>query len=86
MNSHTDVLYRPACPFCRGQGAANEVTMRNYQRTITYVCSTCMKTWTATDHVPLDLMREERQPSRGSSKAMTRTNTTWRQIDQPENA
>jgi len=47
------------------------VTMRNYQRTITYVCSTCMKTWTATDHVPLDLMREERQPSRGSS-------TRWR--------
>jgi transposase-like protein len=67
MKSHSDVFYRPACPFCRGQGAANEVTMRNYQRTITYVCSTCMKTWTATDHVPLDLMREERQPSRGSS-------------------
>jgi len=85
MKSHSDVLYRPACPFCRGQGAANEVTMRNYQRTITYVCSTCMKTWTATDHVPLDLMREERPPSR-ILNAMTRTNTTWGQIDQPENA
>jgi len=45
--------------------------MRNYQRTITYVCSTCMKTWTATDQVPLDLMGEERQPSRWSS-------TRWR--------
>ena len=27
MNSHADVQYKPACPFCRGQGAANEVTM-----------------------------------------------------------
>ena len=48
MNSHADVQYKPACPFCRGQGAANEVTMHNYQRTITYVCNTCKKTWTAT--------------------------------------
>ena len=64
MNSQPDVQYNPACPFCRGQGAANEMTMRNYQRTITYVCSICMKTWTATDQVPLDLMGEERQPSR----------------------
>jgi hypothetical protein len=64
MNCHADVQYQPACPFCRGQGAANEVTMRNYQRTITYVCSTYMKTWTATDQLPLDLIGEERQPSR----------------------
>jgi hypothetical protein len=64
MNSHADVQYKPACPLCRGQGAANEVTMHNYQWTITYVCSTCMKTWTATDHVPLHPMAEERQPSR----------------------
>ena len=42
MNSHADVQYQPACPFCRGQGAANEVTMHNYQRTITYGCRTCM--------------------------------------------
>jgi len=64
MNSHADVRYKPACPFCRGQGAANEMTMRNYQRTITYVCSTCMKTWTATDQVSFDLMGEQRQRSR----------------------
>jgi len=64
MNSHADVQYQPACPFCRGQGAANEMTMHNYQRTITYVCSTCMKSWTTTDHVPLHQMGEERQPSR----------------------
>ena len=64
MSSRADVHYKPACPFCRGQGAANEVTMRNYQRTITYVCRTCMKTWTATEKVPLDLIGEERRPSR----------------------
>jgi transposase-like protein len=64
MSSRADVHYKPACPFCRGQGAANEVTMHNYQRTITYVCSTCTKTWTATDRVPLLPMGEERQPSR----------------------
>ena len=64
MNSHADVQSKPACPFCRGQGAANEVTMHNYQRTITYVCNTCMKTWTATDHAPLHPGGQERQPSR----------------------
>jgi hypothetical protein len=63
MNSHADA-YKPACPFCRGQGAANEMTMRNYRRTITYVCSTCMKTWTTTDQVSLDLVGEGRQFSR----------------------
>ena len=64
MSSRADVHYKPACPFCRGQGATNEVTLHNYRRTITYVCSTCMKTWTATDHVALHPMAEERQPSR----------------------
>ena len=64
MSSRADVHYERACPFCRGQGAANEVTMHNYQRTIMYVCSTCMKTWSPTDHVPLHPMGEERQPSR----------------------
>jgi hypothetical protein len=64
MSSHADVQDKPACPSCRGQGAATGVTMRNYQRTISYVCGTCMKTWTATDQVPLDLIGEERRPSR----------------------
>jgi transposase-like protein len=64
MNFHANVQYRPACPFCRGQGTANEMTMRNYQRTITYVCTTCTKTWTTTDQVSLDLMGEGRQFSR----------------------
>ena len=64
MSSRADVHYKAGVPLLSRPGAANEVTMHNYQRTITYVCSTCMKTWTATDHVPLRRMGEERQPSR----------------------
>ena len=64
MSSRADVHYSRRAPPVAAGGAANEVTMHNYQRTITYVCSTCMKTWTATDHVPLYPMGEERQPSR----------------------
>jgi transposase-like protein len=37
-----------ACPYCRGSASPIEVSMQTGERTLTYVCSTCHKTWTVT--------------------------------------
>ena len=39
-----------SCPYCRGSAAPVEVTMQRGERTLKYVCSTCQKTWTVTNH------------------------------------
>ena len=45
--------FSPTCPSCqRGDGLANSVGITGDQRTITYRCSSCSHTWTATDTVP----------------------------------
>ena len=49
--------FSPKCPHCRGSGAPNEVIMQDQQRTITYVCSTCQKSWATTDRVPYETWR-----------------------------
>ena len=42
----------PPCPFCgRGYGKVNEVTLQHYERTVTFMCRACDKTWTATDNL-----------------------------------
>jgi len=57
MKSQSDEQFKPSCPYCRGVGAANRVLMHDQQRTITYVCSTCRRNWTATDRVPYESFR-----------------------------
>mgnify|MGYP003576951934 CR=1 FL=1 len=54
MDKKSELKFAPSCPYCRGVGAPNECMMHDQQRTITFVCSTCHKTWTATDRVPYE--------------------------------
>ena len=48
MHPETEPEFTLACPYCRGSAAPIEVTMQSGERTLSYVCSTCQKTWTVT--------------------------------------
>jgi hypothetical protein len=50
MEPKSDSQFKPPCPFCRGDGAANEVMMQGNVRTITYVCRVCAKAWSASNY------------------------------------
>ena len=47
--NYSDDLLKPSCPYCRGEGAATKVLLSQEQRTITYTCRTCERTWICGD-------------------------------------
>ena len=55
-SSPIEVATKPArpdsCPDCpKGLGLARTVTIKDSQRTITYVCDTCQHTWDVTEPI-----------------------------------
>jgi hypothetical protein len=50
MHPETEREFTLACPYCRGNAVPVEVTMQGGERTLKYVCGTCQKTWTVTNH------------------------------------
>ena len=60
MNSISAEQFNPPCPYCRGEGAATKLLLSQEQRTITYTCRTCERTWICADP-PSEL--ERTQPS-----------------------
>ena len=52
MEYSSNIEFSPPCPFCGdGHGKATTVSMRSYERLITYVCHDCEQTWTTTDRI-----------------------------------
>jgi transposase-like protein len=50
MHPETEREFTLLCPYCRESAVPVEVTMQSGERTLKYVCSTCQKTWTVTNH------------------------------------
>ena len=50
MHPETEGELSLPCPYCRGNAVPVEVTIQSGERTLKYVCSTCQKTWTVTNH------------------------------------
>ena len=54
MDSLFSSEFKASCPSCySGHGTARAVTIRNYEKTITYVCDACENEWAMTDSVQL---------------------------------
>jgi len=45
MESKFDDQFSSQCPYCEGTGTPQEMTVRDYERTIRFVCGSCLRTW-----------------------------------------
>ena len=61
MESKFDDRFSSQCPYCQGTGTPQEMTIRDWERTIRFVCDTCLRVWISGDAPPTP---ERAQPSR----------------------
>ncbi len=62
MPSQAESQFAPSCPYCQGTGVPHEVAIKKHERTVTFLCDTCKRDWTTTDH-PLSNGSSESSPS-----------------------
>lgn len=49
MDSNFADQFRSRCPYCRGTRTPRDMTVRNWERTIKFVCDTCQRVWISGD-------------------------------------
>ena len=49
MDSNFADQFKSRCPYCRGTRTPRDMTVRNRERTIQFVCDTCQRVWISGD-------------------------------------
>ena len=49
MESNFADQFKSRCPYCRGTRTPRDMTVRNRERTIEFVCDTCQRVWISGD-------------------------------------
>ena len=52
MDSNFADQFKSRCPYCRGTSTPRDMTVRNRERTIKFVCDTCQRVWISGDDLP----------------------------------
>jgi hypothetical protein len=62
--NYSDDLSNPPCPYCRGEGVATKMVLSQEQRTFTFTCRTCERTWICGD-LPTESARTQAPSQQG---------------------
>jgi transposase-like protein len=49
MDANFADLFQSRCPFCRGTRTPRDMTVRDRERTIKFVCDACQRVWVSGD-------------------------------------